>query len=164
MRWRLLQVNSHISSAPVYNSKTKRYEGFVSLADLVQLVVDAAAAVDVKTVGSMTKLGEVLSVDVTAAVSEVVNISANSPFIPVREGTNLIAVSHRVYRVGVAPRRRRKRLAALLAWMCVVRVTCVCDLSVLLHTVVGCVYACQLCQWRRQRASRASGEHRQPRV
>lgn len=122
MRRRLLQVNSHISSAPVFNSKTKRYEGFVSLADLVQLVVDAAAAVDVKTVGSMTKLGEVLSVDVTAAVSEVVNISANSPFIPVREGTNLIAVSHRV---GVVPRRRRKRLAAWLAWMCVVCVTCV---------------------------------------
>ena len=76
----------------MYNKTTKTYEGFVSLADLVKLVVDASAAVDVKTLGSLTKLGEAIHVDVSASVTNVVNKSQNSPFIPVNQDADLVSV------------------------------------------------------------------------
>jgi len=76
---------------------------------MVKLVVDASSATDIKTLGSLTKVGEALEVDITAPISEVVNLSANSPFLPVSEDAGLVEV--RVTRKAKDPR-------PLWWWLC----------------------------------------------
>jgi len=100
-----LLAQHNVLSMPVLDKSLNQYIGFVDMVDIVSLIVDIYSEADIMAENFYTLLEQSERFKNTK-VSEIINISARNPFIPVPETSSLYTAvellsKHKVHRVPV---------------------------------------------------------------